>query len=290
MKSAGGKTPTDSITVSPRKGIEESIENLSAQGIDPISRNNQGKVREHCLKRDGYRCVATRLWSGHHRHPDNVTTGSLQAAHIIPFSLGSFNRNSKDDVRRHSNIWVNINRYFPSLVRMGFNSEHLNDERNVMMIDKLLHDEFGAFRFCFVATGKKDNQYYMRTYKDTISSQLGHLPADRIMTFRSHEEKWDLPNPELLRIHAALCDFFHMSGHGERVDKILRDFEELGVFAHDGSTNVEELLASRLLSLDLNTRERSGSDFNAPAKHIEPAERGGQKPHLSGPENKPFRR
>lgn len=235
MKSAGGKTPTDGITVSLQKGIET------------VSRD-QERLREHCLKRDGYRCVASRAWSGDHPHPDNALTTSLQVAHIIPFSLRSFNQNSNDDVRRHENTWANINRYFPSLVRIEFNSERLNDERNVIMMDKLLYDEFGAFRFCFVATGKADHQYYMKTYRDTYTLQLDHLPAHRIMTFRSHEGKWDLPDPELLRIHAALCDFFHMSGHGQRIDKILRDFEEVGVLAHDGSTNVEELLASRLLS------------------------------------------
>lgn len=130
----------------------------------------------------------------------------------------------------------------------------------------------------------------MKTYDDTINSQLDHLPKDRIVTFRSHDPNWDLPDPELLRIHAALCDFFHMSGSGESIAKLLRDFEEIGVFAHDGSTNAAELLASRLSSLDFNTRKRSGSDSNEPAKHPKPAERGGQKPHLSGPENKPFRR
>jgi hypothetical protein len=213
--------------MSPRKGIEESIENLPTQGIDPISRN-QKALRDHCLKRDGYRCVAYRLWSGYHKYPDGARTTSLQAAHIIPFSLGSFNHKDKNDVKRHHNTWVSINRYFPSLVKMGNDSESLIDERNLMMLDKLIHDELGAFRFAFIATGIA-NQYEIKTYKDTFSAQFHHLPADRIVMFCLHEGNWDLPDPELLRIHAALAEFFHMSGHGERIQKVLRDFEELGV-------------------------------------------------------------
>lgn len=59
----------------------------------------------------------------------------------------------------------------------------------------------------------------------------------------NHQEKYPLPDPVLLRVHASIAKFLHMSGMGEYIDKIVREREDIGCFAIDGSTNVEELLA-----------------------------------------------
>ncbi|KAJ5675716.1 hypothetical protein N7462_008613 [Penicillium macrosclerotiorum] len=40
-----------------------------------------------------------------------------------------------------------------------------------------------------------------------------------------------------------------MSGQGEIIDKVLRDFEDCGGLAPSGSTNIEDLLAASKLSL-----------------------------------------
>ncbi|KAJ5984272.1 hypothetical protein N7481_006371 [Penicillium waksmanii] len=313
MKGAGGKTSSNPTPMVPRLGIEDSIDNMVAQDHDPVTRGAQKALRRNCMQRDGSRCVASRAWqNGLENIPDDDDTANLEAAHILPFNLGSFNRNDSQEVLKHANTWVNINRYFPTLKTMSFTSEHLNAEKNAMMLDRTLHFEFSAFRMCFVATGIR-NQYHIKTFKDIPSQALKCLPTNRLATFQSHSGSWELPDPELLRIHAQLAEFFHMSGHGERIDKILRDYEELGVLASDGSTNVEDLLAIRLSSLPLNVRERSDSESKpsgkhplskeqggpsenvrprsdseskASGKHVAP-KRGGQQPSPSGPENKP---
>ncbi|CAI7614108.1 unnamed protein product [Penicillium pancosmium] len=289
MKGAGGRTPFSAETpLVPRQGIEASIETLIAEGRDPITRADQKALRRRCLQRDGSRCVATRFWDPQYEsHPKGAKKADLEAAHIIPFDLGSFKSENSNEVKHNANIWVNLNRYFPTLKAMRFTSEHLNAEKNAMMLERGLHHEFGLFRLCFVATGV-ENQYRMKTFEDTRDPALMILPAHRTVTFKSHGGGWKLPDPELLRIHAALAEFFHMSGHGERIDKILREFEELGGLASDGSTNVEDLLASRLSSLPFNIRERSGSESESKAsgKHVAP-KRGGQQPGPSGPENVP---
>ncbi|CAG8360126.1 unnamed protein product [Penicillium salamii] len=127
MKAEGGKTPTE-ITPSPRSGVEDSIESLMSQDIEPITRSDQLRPRDHCLQRDGYKCLATGFYSYPDPHPPNAITTHLEAAHIIPFALGDFDANNRDSVDKHSTIWVNLNRYFPVLRNMSFTSEQIDEE------------------------------------------------------------------------------------------------------------------------------------------------------------------
>lgn len=59
----------------------------------------------------------------------------------------------------------------------------------------------------------------------------------------NHQEKFALPDPTLLGVHAAIARFLHMSGMGEHIDRIMRDRENIRCLAPDGSTNIGELLA-----------------------------------------------
>lgn len=152
MKAQGGKTPTE-ITPSPHSGVEDSIENLKSLNIEPISRSSQSQLRHRCLERDGNKCLATGYYSHGHAHPRNAITTHLETCHIIPFALGSFQTNNSEAVDRHAKIWVKLRRYFPVLRDMSFNSDYINSEKNVLMLDSLLHIEFGQFRLIFQRTG-----------------------------------------------------------------------------------------------------------------------------------------
>lgn len=254
IKASGGKTPTDETPFYLRKDFEDSFENTTALDLDSITKSPQKRLRDHCLQRYGFRCVATKYCSAYHPRPKDAKKADLEVAHIILFNIASFDPKTPTESDRHANIWVNISRYFPTLEDMSFTLEQLNTERNAMMLERSLHWEFGAFRLCFIATGV-DNQYHVKTFEDTLTVPCLILPADRLATFQPHKGGWDLPDPELLRIHASLTEFFNMSGHGKRIDRLLTEFEELGGLASDGSTNVEDLLASRLLSLAVDVRE-----------------------------------
>lgn len=59
----------------------------------------------------------------------------------------------------------------------------------------------------------------------------------------NHQEKFALPDPALLRVHAAIARFLHVSGVGERIDRIRRDRENIRCLAPDGSTDIGELLS-----------------------------------------------
>lgn len=247
MKTQGGRTPTE-ITPSPREDIEDSIENLKILNIEPITRVPQTLLRRHCLERDGNKCVLSGHYSLNDPHPNNVSTSHLEAAHIIPFALGLFQANDNAVVDRHAIIWVNLRRYFPALCDMSFTSEQINLEKNILMLDSMLHKEFGGFRLAFKATSTP-HRYKIKTFKDTATVPKRFLPKNRTVNLRVHKGEWDLPDPELLNIHACIAEFLHLSGQAEVIDKILQNFGECGGLAPDGSSNLEDLLAASALSL-----------------------------------------
>ena len=77
---------------------------------------------------------------------------------------------------------------------------------------------------------------------------LSHLPANRLITFTSTDPSLPLPNPEYLKLHAAVCRVAHMSGAAGYLDREDQDVDRIEVLARDGSANI---LASRLTSVTL---------------------------------------
>lgn len=244
--SMGGETPA--ITPSPRLGFEDSIEDLNALDIDSVTRNDQRRLRGNCLKRDGYQCVVTKCWDREHNHPPGQPDGPLQAVHIIPSALGCF-RND-DERRRISLVWVNIFRYFPSLrSRLNLSPEDVNREDNVMMMLAPLHEEFGHFRFVFEATGIP-NRYRLKRFSNFSSIFIHLLPRDNIVTITSHDDRYRLPNPIILAVHAAIGNILHASGRADMIEKLIYDLGDAGcLLAKDGSTNIGGFLSVSRLSV-----------------------------------------
>lgn len=187
MLAHGGITPA--ITPSPRFGIEDSIDNLGSEDVSSITRAAQSRLRKNCLARDGQRCVATNLWSkDYNERPTDSIDAPLEAAHIVPFTLGGFQGNNNDERYRHAATWVNINRYFPSLrSRLNFSSEGINQEMNVMMVFAPLHQKFGEFHFVFEAT-ETLHRYRIKTFPRMSCVLLMHLPPNGLVTFTNHDE------------------------------------------------------------------------------------------------------
>ncbi|KAJ5085393.1 hypothetical protein N7532_010164 [Penicillium argentinense] len=247
MKAQGGKTPTE-VTPSPRSGVEDSVEDIKGKSIEPISRNPHSKLRKNCLERDGYKCMATHQYSIDHPHPKSARTTYLEAAHIIPYTLGIFQPLDGKDVDRHAKIWINLRRYFPVLRAMSEDLKLINCEENMLMLDSQLHKGFGQFKLIFEATGVP-NQYRIKTFTGMPTGPIQNLPKKRLVLFRVHQGHWKLPDPQFLQVHACIGTFLHMSGQGESMDKVINHFRECGGLAPSGSTNIEETLAVSSLSL-----------------------------------------
>ncbi|KAB8230452.1 HNH endonuclease signature motif containing protein [Aspergillus alliaceus] len=248
MLAHGGTTPA--ITPSPRLGVEDSIDNLLSQDIHSVRRVDEQQLRDHCLKRDGYRCCVSKLWSWNYHQRPSSSAALLQAVHIIPFALGEFREDDRDKRYRHATLWVNLYRYFPGLrSRMNFFSEDVNREDNVFMMVDSLHSQFGGFHFVFEST-QISNRYNLKVFPTFAGGYEGFLPRDRFVTFTSHDGRFPLPDPSLLAIHAAIGNILHLTGRGEKIELIRRDLGRMsGGLARDGSTRIGDLLSVSRLSL-----------------------------------------
>ncbi|KAJ5091336.1 hypothetical protein NUU61_006206 [Penicillium alfredii] len=247
MRANGGIT---SPFISPRFGVEDSIENLLADDTHSLNREQQ-RLRNHCLARDGQRCVITNAWnSGYTQRPNPSVHAPLVAAHIIPFALGQFQENAPDDRYRHASIWTNLNRYFPELrSRLHFSSEDINEEQNVMMMVGAFHDEFGSFHFVLEAT-ETPNRYRLKEFSNFASLFLPLLPQNRIVILNSHDGRYPPPNPILLAVHAAVGNILNLTAHGEKIEELKQELGDMGGgLARDGSTRIGDLLSVSKLSL-----------------------------------------
>ena len=100
MKARG---PTSSPHTSPRFAAMSSIEDVDNEMPDSITRGQQRALRQKCLRRDGNKCVLSgtfnidalsqeelNAWTPQDARGRHI--GKLDAAHIIPFSLGQCSR------------------------------------------------------------------------------------------------------------------------------------------------------------------------------------------------------
>lgn len=254
MLATGGRTPA--MTTSPRVGVEDSIENLDSLDLESTRRAAQGKLCRNCLRRDGQRCIVTGYWNTDFDFPPNAVDAPLQAAHIIPFSLGHFE--NQDERHQMSIIWVNIFRYFPNLrSRLNFTPEDINQEDNVMMMFSPLHEQFGSFHFILEPTSTP-HRYHIKLFSKFPSAYKMHLPRSRYITITSHDQRYPLPNPSLIAIHAAIGNILHASGRGEKIESFMRDLGAGGLgLVKDGSTDIGDLLSVSSLSL-LTSVENQG--------------------------------
>ncbi|KAJ5668697.1 hypothetical protein N7462_009767 [Penicillium macrosclerotiorum] len=248
MLANGAQTPIPS----PRPGLEDSIEALDAQYADPASRDYQPILRAHCLKRDGFSCVFSGAIDPDHQTHKDQKSAPLEAAHIIPFSLGHW----ATDHERHqkSQIWVNILRFFPALSRRlerqhgnldeDFNC--INKEENMIMMVAPLHVEFGKFHFILEQTAS-ENRYTVKRFNNF--AKLCEIFLSETVSFSSHNTSYALPSPELIALHAAVGNILHASGQAEKIEKLLRDLADTRTIAWDGSTNLGALLSVSQLSL-----------------------------------------
>ena len=92
---ARGNTPF--AVISPRFGAEDGVNEIASELSTPSSRSGQAELKAACLQRDNNRCVLSGIYDIIQAEENlsdaelSVTaTGMTELAHILPFSLGSF--------------------------------------------------------------------------------------------------------------------------------------------------------------------------------------------------------
>jgi len=127
----------------------------------------------------------------------------------------------------------------------------MNEELHSMFDDLSLWFEeivvsappIASFECPLVLISSQNNTYRVCALDPGVGL-LTMLPPNRSITFTSTDPHLPLPNPEYLRLHAAVCRVAHLSGAAGYLDLEDRKVEWLGVLARDGSS--ADLLASRL--------------------------------------------
>ncbi|CAI7594961.1 unnamed protein product [Penicillium viridicatum] len=128
---------------------------------------------------------------------------------------------------------------------IDFSRENINDTKNAITMLSNPHRHFERFNFSFEATSQL-HKYRIQIYRPRIY-QLQHLP--RTVTFNQYDQRYDLPSPELLKVHAIIARIFHTSSVAENVEKALRDLAEHCMLAKDGSTDISSMLAVTTLGV-----------------------------------------
>ncbi|KAJ5618174.1 hypothetical protein N7537_003288 [Penicillium hordei] len=227
-------------SISPRLGMEDSIDNIASESAWPMRR--EARLKTECLARDGSRCVVTGLFDEDSLDASNTSPSTYtDCVHIIPFSLASWSTESEgyaEDI-----IWTNLIRHFPTIQAIKFNRENINDTTNAMTMSSELHRSFGRFDFSFEETSQP-HKYRIQNYRPRLRL---HLP--RTVAFNWYDQRYDLPRPELLKVHAIIARIFHASGAAEQIDKALHNLGEHCELAKDGNTDISSMLAVTTLGV-----------------------------------------
>ncbi|CAG8087865.1 unnamed protein product [Penicillium olsonii] len=221
--------------------MEDSIANVASESSGPMQ--IQGRLKTECLARDGNRCVVTGFLDG--ESPDVTSTSSAtytDCVHIIPYSLAPSCIESEGYAK--DIIWIHLLRHFPIIQTIKFNRENINDTANAMTMSSDLHRHFGLFNFSFEET-TRPHEYRIQNY----SPNYRGMDLSRTVFFNWYDRRYDLPHPELLKIHAVIARIFHASGAAKQIKKALDDLEDLCTLAKDGSTDISSILAATTLGV-----------------------------------------
>ena len=80
----------------------------------------------------------------------------------------------------------------------------------------------------------------------TLTNGLSEVDVE----FRTREESpVEPPNPDYLKVHAALAKVLHLCGAAEYIERVERDAEMEGTLRLNGERDFEEYLRSKLVVL-----------------------------------------
>ncbi|KAH3069623.1 hypothetical protein KXV27_002697 [Aspergillus fumigatus] len=209
-----------------------------ASGMTQSStRNLLEWLKNICLERDNYQCIVTKLWDPVAVNPQEQCkmTGNTQLAHIIPFSMGHWGNDQK--AKEIAQSWETLYLLFPDIQGL-IEPTTINSPANAMTMFSPVHQDFGSFKIALIPTDT-DNTYKIKTYPwhQNFCDQFYEKP----ITCTTHNGS-ELPSKFLLETHAAIAEILHASGQGEKIDELLREWEDIGCLASDGSTDLESLL------------------------------------------------
>ncbi|KAK2809803.1 hypothetical protein FQN50_003443 [Emmonsiellopsis sp. PD_5] len=240
MKATSGRSCVAESSSEERRENDESL----AAAL-PYLESRDPSFYKTCLRREGDCCIITKHMDTERwvdaGEPDDVAHADLSAAHIIPFTYGSW-ADVPSRQKDASKAWGVLFKCFPSVRRAGMSVERINDPSNGMMMVEDLHRQFDRFRFSFVAT-ETPNVYKIKLYKKFSRYGVSNLPEDRLVTSTNASDGEDiaLPSATLLDCHHRVAEVLNASGMAEEIEKKINDWENLkhaSVLREDGTSDV----------------------------------------------------
>lgn len=202
------------------------------------------------MERDGYRCIATGKADAAHPDAQDPFRYLLIGCHIIRRAISIYDSKGDQDAYNSAVTTFDILRNYASLSSDDIQKleDNIDDPSNGFLLSSDAHIGFDRFQWCLQETEPTaqplTNKYKVKIYGilHGIGLREGEL---RIIEFTDHSEEFgndkgrkrrlkpELPNPQYLKIHAAVAGILHMSGAGKFFDELLRKFGD-----QDGSPTV----------------------------------------------------
>ncbi|OSD07482.1 hypothetical protein PYCCODRAFT_1474016 [Trametes coccinea BRFM310] len=214
-------------------------EAASTSTIDKgLSPHRQGDLPAEVKRRDGYQCLFSgwfdvdmpaAMW------PDGAIFGPLEAAHIFKRAVAIGDPEENYDKYKSTLTTLDVLKHYCNLDPKIL--EPLDEAHNGIVLEYNAHYYFDRMEWCLAPT-EEANTYEVclmpryrgpkpikthHTFVDhSCPEATGESTSTRAGRKRSHDEVGiDLPNPTLLRMHAALAKVLHASGAAEIFDAFL---------------------------------------------------------------------
>ncbi|KDR74064.1 hypothetical protein GALMADRAFT_250794 [Galerina marginata CBS 339.88] len=221
-------TPSNYSSPAARRSFDKIQDWVNNETMPEVPQSHS-QAKNHALIRDGHRCVVT----GHYDTNSVMAIKELKevvesdpstmverthCTHIFPDSPIE---PDKAERQYAATMWA---------VMFGFGYENLPDELNGSKIHRLenimtlvlgFHMAFDQMDIWFAATEE------MNKYKLGASDPLFLRGYPEFVTFTTHDpEKYPVPSPTYLAIHAACAKVAHLSGAAARIDEFYRNMED----------------------------------------------------------------
>ncbi|KAI9059250.1 hypothetical protein FKP32DRAFT_1596598 [Trametes sanguinea] len=257
-------SPSPIKGLGPLSGLATPTADETASIIDEgLSEHQQGNFKDDVKRRDGYQCLFTgyfdetmppEMW------PDNAEVfAGLEAAHIFKRAVAVVDPEENYDMYKSTVATLDILHHYCNLDPKIL--ESLDEPHNGILLQHDTHYYFDRMKWCLAPT-EMANTYeicLMPRYRFT-------KPIKRYHTFKDHscpdaaaqstskragrkqlpdKVGIDLPNPTLLRMHAALTKVMHASGAAEIFDAFRPEpgsSAEPVIAAEYGSSFVENIV------------------------------------------------
>ncbi|KAI5991204.1 hypothetical protein EDD15DRAFT_2169557 [Pisolithus albus] len=247
-----GRTPMASSHPS-----RESVDDLVAKVEDELkdARQNHQKGKKLALIRDGFECVVPKAYDREIVYNnqalqqavlDGADAKCTDCAHIFPEPISSETTpvGSLPEMNFENNaatVWAVLDRFGYRNLRQDLNGARIHRLENVMTMDTCVRMDFDTLRIYFTAT-EVPNRYKLEAFREIYLCQ-----RPRYVTLSTPDaDKYPLPDPTYLAIHAACAKVAHHSGAAEHIKKVVERMEDTLDLAEDGGSS--EVLYTAILS------------------------------------------